>query len=391
MTDQAQAVYAAEDLWMARDPQPCIKFGDWDEVWPFYYKLTEALKANDVLVSMPKVKARKGALKAHYDSSTSTVFIPPYKAGGVWALNTGVAIHEYAHHLSTKGGHGPEFRLAMITILEAIHWDADLLIRCYEEVGLTTSTKGDGITDKVGKLLTHADKAATDEERRTYIEKAEGLAAQHSINLALIRKKKADANDDRERPITGELFSLAALPTVTHRNLAVELGNAIAHAHGAQCAVRGKSMYLTFYGFSEDVLLTQLMLTRLSPMMFEEADRYTSSAEHKATGVSTVSARITFCKNFSWEVSARLRKAVEETQETMSQDDTVFEEGETSTEIAIREKALEVADYVGHQFRKQGIRGTWKGSKTKNWNASAADAGRTSAQQANLFGRQELV
>jgi hypothetical protein len=394
MSDQAQAVYAAEDLWSSKEPQARIRFGDWHEVQPFYANLASIFRAAGEQVYPPTVRPRKGALKAHYDAGNSSVYIPPYDRGGVWALTTATAIHEFAHHLSVGAGHGPAFRAAMIQCLEMIGWDADLLEDCYASVGLSTSDKADGITDKVAKLLTHADKAGTDEERRTYIEKAEGLAATHAINLALVRKQQADAADPegvRDQPMTGEQFSLGALPSTTYRNLAVELGSAIARAHGATCSIRGKSMWLTFYGFPEDVHLTELMLTRVTPMMFDECDRYLQSWEHKSTGVATVSARITFCKNFAWEVGSRLKEAVEQAEkevvETLALTDG---NASTSTELALRDKALEVRDYVAHEFKRQGVKGSWKGSGTSNWSGSAASAGRSAAQNANLYGRKEL-
>jgi hypothetical protein len=393
-TDQAQAVYAAEDLWHSKEPLARTRFGDWNEVWPFYYTLTERCREAEVAdVKPPAVKPRRGALRAHYDPATATVFLPPYDKGGSWALKTATAIHEFAHHLTPGAGHGPAFRQAMLDCLTAIGWNADLLADCYAQVGLTTSDKADGLTDKVSKLLTHADKAATDEERRTYIEKAEGLAATHSINLALIRKKQADAegSGERDRPITGEMFSLTALPSTTYRNLAVELGSAIGRAHGAQCTIRGKSQWMMFYGFSEDVYLTELMFTRVTPMMFEEADRYLRSPEHRLSGVASVSARITFCQNFAWEVGNRLREAVKQTEKEMVETLALTDgNASVSTELALREKAVEVADYVAHEFKRQGVRGSWKGSNTSNWSGGAASAGKSAAQNANLYGRKEL-
>ena len=394
MTDQAQAVYAAEDLWENREPRARIKFGDWNEVWPFYWTLVEKCREAGIAdLKVPKVKPRKGALKAHYDSATATVFIPPYSKGGAWALNTGTALHEFAHHMTPGAGHGPAFREAMVNLLGAIGWDPEVLAECYEQVGLTTSEKGDGMTDKVGKLLTHADKAATDEERRTYIEKAANLAAIHAINLALVRKRQADAEGGvRDRPITSDFYALTALPNVTYRNLAVELGSAICQAHGARCTIRGKSQWLTFYGYSEDVHLTELMLARITPMMFEEADRYLKSPEHKESGAAAVSARIDFCKNFAYEVGNRLREAVKQAEKATVEAQALEggEEAVASTELAIREKAIEVADYVEHEFKRMGVKGSWHGSSTNSWTGGASSAGRTAAQNANLFGRKEL-
>jgi len=391
-TDQAQAVYAAEDLWSAKEPQARIRFADWRNVQPFYVKLAARFREADVYVLPPTVRPRKGALVAHYDTGLKSVFMPPYDSGGVWALNTGTATHEFAHHLSPGAGHGPAFRQAMIDCLEMLGWDAELLADCYEQAGLAMSDKAEGITDKVSKLIEHADgQGRTPEEKKTFLEKAERLAAEHSLNLALLRKKQADAAGHRieERPITGELFPLTSLPNVTYRNLAVELGSAIARAHGAQCTIRGKSTFMTFYGFSEDVNLTELMLARVTPMMFEESDDYLKSPEHKHSGAAATSARITFCKNFAWEVGRRLTEAVKQTERAV-QETLAITDGTVSTELVMREKALEVADYVAYEFKRQGVKGSWKGSNSSAWSGNAADAGRVSAKNVNLFGRKEL-
>lgn len=396
--DQAQAVYAAEDLWEAREFLATTRFGDWNEVWPFYHKLAEKCRAIGIDVRAPEVRPRRGALKAHYDPAVKAVFIPPYSKGGSWALKTATAIHEFAHHMAPAGGHGPDFRKAMLDCLTALGWDARVLEECYAEVGLTASVKGDGITDKVGKLLNHAAGASTDEERNTFLSKAESLAAEHSINLALVRKRQADADkSDRDRPTTGSFFSFNALPNTTYRNLAVELGSTIAFAHGAKCTIRGKSNYMTFYGFPEDIHLTELMLTRLTPVMFSESDEYLKTPEHKMSGVAGVSARITFCKAFIRTVGVRLEEAVAETTKRMSESvtptgpaqvtDTVTTE---SMEMVLADKAVEVADYVAYEFKRLGVRGSWTGSRTSNWSGSASNAGAEAGRRADLYGRKAL-
>lgn len=360
-TDQAQAVYAAEDLWSRRSPGRLHKFGNWNEVWPFYFKLAEACQKAGIDVSAPAVKARKGALKAHYDPTQKTVFLPPYESGGVWE-ESAIDLEE-----------------------------------CYHEVGLSLTDKADSITDKVGKLLSHADGASTEEERNTFVSKAESLAAEHSLNLALIRKRQADADKtDRDRPTTGAMFPLTALPSTTYQKLAVELGNEIANAHGARSTIWGKSKYMIFYGFPEDIQLTELMFARLTPVMFEEADAYLKTPEHKESGVAGVSARITFCQSFAIKVGSRLREAVEEVNQQASRSydsgpgQLTDHESTTSVELVLAEKAVEVANYVDYEFKRQGVRGSWKGSRTSNWSHTASHAGRTAGARANLYGRQSL-
>ena len=61
-----------------------------------------------------------------------------------------------------------------------------------------------------------------------------------------------------------------------------------------------------------------------------------------------------------------------------------------STALALIDKAVEVKDYLAYEFKRQGVKGSWKGSGTSNWSAGAAVAGQSAAQNANLFGRKEL-
>jgi hypothetical protein len=395
VSDQTEAVYAAEDLWAKNDPQARIKFGDWHEVQPFYVKMAAAFRENGEQVYPPTVRPRKGALKAHYDRTMSSVFMPPYDKGGSWALHTGTAIHEFAHHVAEVGGHGPEFRAAMVQCLQMIGWDETILEQCYRDVGLTLSEEDQGILSRVSKVYAQAEAPGrTVEEQKVFLEKAQRMAAEHSIDLALMRKREADKTGVHEnRPTKGGMFSLTGLPNVTYRNLAVDLSTAICHAHGCRSTIRGKSQWVTFYGFPEDITLTELMVTRVTPMMFEACDEYLKTAEHKATGVSATSARITFCKNFAWEINDRLREAVKQTVKkavAIERGEGTEPEGSTSTEIALRDKEIELADFIKYTFRKEGVRGSWKGSNTSNWNGTAANAGRTAGQQANLFGRKQL-
>lgn len=391
--DQTQAVYAAEDLWERKDWNASVRFGDWHEIQPFYVTLAKRLREEmDLDVYPPTVMPRSGALKAHYDPNRRAVFIPPYERGGVWALNTATAIHEFAHHLSPEPGHGPAFRDAMLDCLDALGWDSGLLETCYAEAGLAGTEKDESIRARTTKILAQADAPGrTEEEKQSFLEKAEALAAKHSLDLALLRKQQADADGHKDSPITGALFPLTALPNTTYKNLAVELGTSIGRAHGCRCTIRGRSDYMTFYGYEEDIQLTELMFSRVTPMMFEAADEYLKSPAHKASGTATVSARITFCKNFTYEVYKRLRAAVQETQRKEVERLAITDgAAAASTEIAIRDKAVEVADYVAYEFKRQGVKGSWKGSNTSSWDSRASEAGSLAGQRANLYGRKEL-
>lgn len=391
-TDQASAVYAAEDLWMRRHQQTAALFGDWNEIWPFYFALAERCTEHGREVKPPSVKPRKGALKAHYDNWTKTVHIPPYAKGGVWALNVGTAIHEFAHHLSPGTGHGPAFREAMLFCLKALGWQKELegLEQAYSEAGLGTTDKGDGMIDKVAKLMSHAEGASTPEEKMAFIEKAEALASEHAINLAMLRKRQADDKGDRDRPTESKMYSLRMLPSATYRKLTVTLGTCIIMAHGGASAIYGGGDYMIFYGFPEDIELTELMLTRITPMMFEAADEHVTSVEFHLTGVAKQSGRIEFCNSFAYEINRRLREVVKATARRMEEEQLAIGDGEFSTAIVLRDKELEVADYVAYEFKRKGVKGTFKGSRSSTLSGTATEAGRAAAREVNLYGRKEI-
>src|SRR5690606_35204841 len=149
--------------------------------------------------------------------------------------------------------------------------------------------------------------------------------------------------------------------------------------------------WITFYGFPEDIHLTELMLSRVTPMMFEEAEEYLKSPDHRYSGIASVSARITVCKSFAWEVGRRLKEAVQATtQEQVEREQLEITDGSTpGTALALKEKAIEVKDYVAYEFKRQGVKGSWSGSNTGAYSSSADSAGKRSAREANLFGRKE--
>jgi putative metallohydrolase (TIGR04338 family) len=77
------------------------------------------------LIGVPAVtvRARKGALKAHWESP-GTIALPVPRHGTGWALRESVLLHELAHHVAFHrdgaADHGPVFVVRMLELVEQV-------------------------------------------------------------------------------------------------------------------------------------------------------------------------------------------------------------------------------------------------------------------------------
>jgi putative metallohydrolase (TIGR04338 family) len=398
VSSQTEAVYAAEDAWVAAwaaDPaaeSANLRFGTWQDAKPFVEAVmarVNARRADDGVapLAVPRVRARKGALKAHYDPATRTIALPTFEAGGTWALNQATVLHELAHHLDPEAGHGPSFRTTFVELLETLGWlhVAELLRTAFARIDAGRASES--LLDKISKLLAHAEKAGTTAERDTYLAKAETLATEHSIDLARARAGRADRSG-AAAPTTREIdLRLAGGPRL--RNLLVVLAFHIAHSQGIQATVHGNHL-VTFYGFTEDLDVTDALFVHLAPMMMRDSDAYLASPRHKRSGFHGASARISYCRAWAAEVGRRLNEAREATQEAAVTAELPGGQAGVSTAVALREKQLQLDDYVAYEFKHRGVRGTWTGPQTSDWSEPAATAGKRDGARASLSDRKAL-
>jgi putative metallohydrolase (TIGR04338 family) len=77
------------------------------------------------------VRARNGQARAHYESATATIAIPPHRNNRAWAMRELVLLHELAHHLTAAvPAHGPVFTDGYLTlVIELVGPEAGLLVR----------------------------------------------------------------------------------------------------------------------------------------------------------------------------------------------------------------------------------------------------------------------
>ncbi|ANH37879.1 hypothetical protein I601_1443 [Nocardioides dokdonensis FR1436] len=90
------------------------------------------------------VRERRGARAAHYEPAGEagpTIAVPPYRAGGAWALTETTVLHELAHHLCPdRPPHGPAFLAHLLHLYEHVIGPeaAHLLRVALAERGVTT-------------------------------------------------------------------------------------------------------------------------------------------------------------------------------------------------------------------------------------------------------------
>lgn len=331
-----------------------------------------------------RVVAHSGWKKASY--SEGFIFLPARERGGSWALRGLVVLHELAHHLNTgvEGAiidvHGEGFRSTFVRLLEDIGWVqiAAMLREAYAQTGLDRRRGADdGMLEKVGKLLRHAEGASTAAEREAFFSKAQELASIHSIELAVARA--AHEQGENAQTPTFESVRLGHRGQPSNVRL-VQLMLAVAHANDLRCSIRHDNTGVTLYGFAGDIDVTQMLYVSLAVQMVADADAYIRSGAHRPVHGRT--ARAAFYEGWTNRIGQRLHEA----RRAARVDTEVADEpsaGPGSKALALAAKDLEVDDYYAAMRRQHGVSGTWKGSSTVD-DARSASRGRAAADRARL-------
>lgn len=87
-----------------------------------------------------RVRARRGDLEAHYESSSAVIAIPDRSVGSGWAMRELTVLHELAHHFAyrTNPRHGVHFRAHLIRLLNLVNKpiSANMLAIAFMDAGL---------------------------------------------------------------------------------------------------------------------------------------------------------------------------------------------------------------------------------------------------------------
>lgn len=394
-------------------PEIEVKFSNPGDVQPYVDKVLTHLRRNghtyggreDIPVT---VRARKGAKEAHYRRDGALMYIPGREVGGSWALREMVVLHELAHHLDNSHGpaYGPAFRATFVRLLENIGSPviAHLLQGAFSARGLNGAIPDGGeekSLDKIAKILRQAESTTNEHERELFMSRAQALATQHSIALAVARAHTAK-QEAREEPI----FKDIRIGAPGKRGLAkyAELLLGITAANDVKCTILSDSTLVTAHGFPSDIEVCEALFASLLVQMVEAGETYLRSGKHREETVTTwserewrwvtkpmptITARLAFYTAYARRIGARLAEAREaEIAAAVEAEQADAGNLPVSTALALREKEAAVLDFFEEQKVANGVRGTWKGRRnTSRYNAhSAARAGDTAARQASLTG-----
>jgi hypothetical protein len=261
----------------------------------------------------------------------------------------------------------------------------------------------DSKLEKIAKLLRMAERSKNMDESAAFMAKAQELASEHSIDLTLARQhaakdEKAPARIPEVRNIrlgkagTKGLFTLVTLMT------------GIANANDVRCNIAHDSTYLICFGFSEDLDMCERFLEFLLPQMqrdwlvykrsdqyvtdqYSRQDRWSWSNSWDRKPVSGLTLRLSFQEGWANTISRRMRAAALDKRMERIAADTPAPNTSSSTELAIRNKELEVADFYK---RRSNARGIYRGGASFSSHSGAYGSGRSAAEKARLGGERAI-
>jgi uncharacterized membrane protein YgcG len=267
------------------------------------------------------------------------------------------------------------------------------------------------VIEKIAKLLAKAEGASTAAEAEAYMAKAQELATAYSISLAVARAAALDSRR-REEPIHRRV-SVGEARKHVNKHL-IMLFHGIASANNVNCDIAHNNTYVIAYGFPADIAATEQMWATLSVVMVRLADEYMKrgdwrnekvwrqvraadpwtrlgfSLRDEYVSVTAQAARASWYEGFTSRIATRLAEAHREAVKTAV--DAEKAAGSTTTvtgtEVAMRDKALEVQSY--HRTHSRA-RGSWKGDQRRSGTArESRAAGSQAASSVSLGGGGSL-
>lgn len=137
------------------------------------------------------------------------------------------------------------------------------------------------LTEKIGKLLAQAEGAGTEAEAAVFMAKAQELATHHSIDLA--KARHAIESKHRTVPVMRRI-DIGQRGT-RGLNTLVSLMTNIGEAQGLRCTIAHNSTFVNFYGFDEDIDITEALFASLATQMVRACEEFKASGEWKSDTV----------------------------------------------------------------------------------------------------------
>lgn len=265
------------------------------------------------------------------------------------------------------------------------------------------------ILDQLAKILNQAMNTDNEHEKDLFFKQAQKLSTKHGIELAQARSHIAKL-EKREQPVVMNV-DLSSRGT-QNRHVWCSLFMSIGKANDLVFDIAHDSTYVIAFGMPSDIEVTKALYANLSVQMIEMCEAYLKLGEwrsetcwdpkqYRHKPIHSRVAKRQFFESFSSRIGNRLREArreaitevVAEERETLTEVDLTeaADAGrmETSTELVVLAKTVEVSD-----FHKQNSRasGTWKGGRGNTYRSnSGSNAGRSAANNARIGGEKALA
>ena len=259
---------------------------------------------------------------------------------------------------------------------------------------------------RIAALLRQAEGTDNQHEAEAFMQAAQRLATTASIDLAVAR---AHAAEKERRTVPIQKSVRIGEPGTRGLRTYVELFLAISHANDVTCDIASNSSTVYCYGFRADIATCEALYASLAVQMVRASDGYIKSGAYRSEKVGRLvtvrehwgterrwveapiratTARINFQQAYAHRIGTRLKEAGDLARQEAVERDAATPGGQTSTELALRGKELELRDF--YKSRSQA-RGTWKGFRAQAGHSSHARmAGDRAARQARLGTEQEI-
>jgi hypothetical protein len=254
--------------------------------------------------------------------------------------------------------------------------------------------------DRIAALLHKAESTDNVHEAEAYLAKAQELATQASVDLAVARARTAK-REAREQPTSSTIR--IGEPRKRANTHLVSLLLAVGRANGVQMDIAYNSTYVLAYGMPSDLEMVETLFASLATQMTASANTWLAAGEWKGQRYvsregryrphTAQTARAAFYRGFIERIQRRLtqaREAVVAQAETavVQVADDVARGGHSTGALVLRAKEAEVRDFYRQTSK---ARGSW-GGYSGGWDVggAATEAGRSAAARARITSSPEL-